>query len=99
MFLAMLNTKAEKEFGLALANFYISHMPLNEKSSAKQFASKSEKVLSGMTNQVNHFKKTNPLNFYKKAQIGNAFKWALKDHGYDDTYIARLTEWLLTALQ
>jgi hypothetical protein len=32
---------------------------------------------------------------YKTAQMGNAFKWALKDAGYDDAYVDRLTEWLV----
>ena len=48
-----------------------------------------------MGREVNSFKQTNQLNTYKTAQMGNTFKWKLKDAGYDDNQIDKLTEWLM----
>jgi len=45
--------------------------------------------------QVQQFKKDRRLNVYKKAKLGNAFKWSLRDAGYDVDYVNELTEWLM----
>ena len=58
-------------------------------------ASKTTAALDKMSLRVEQFKASNRLNTYKKAQLGNAFKWALREAGYDKAYIDRLTEWLV----
>lgn len=93
------DAKAAKDFGKSLADFYAQRLPLNTTATPKQFASKSAEVLNKMESQVLQFRQQNKLNVYKTAQIGNAFKWALKDAGYDDAYIDRLTDWLVTRIK
>ena len=51
-----------------------------------------------MALQVERFKAENKLNTYKKAKLGNAFKWALKDAGYEAAYIEKISEWLMLRL-
>jgi hypothetical protein len=93
-----LNAGAAKEFGAGLARFYVERIPVALAVTEKKFAAKSKEVLDKMALQVARFKETNSLNTYKKAQLGNAFKWELREAGYDKAYVDRLTEWLVAKL-
>jgi hypothetical protein len=94
-----LNASAASDFGISLADFYMTRVPTDMAASDKKFASHSKEVLDKMALQVARFKQTHPLNVYKKAKLGNAFKWKLRDAGYDSAYIDRLTEWLVAKLE
>jgi hypothetical protein len=96
---SFISAASAKEFGAGLAHFYIERMPLNLVLKDKQFAVKSLKVLEQMELQVKAYRQKNKPNFYQVAQMGNAFKWALKDAGYDDAYIDKLTQWLVVAVK
>ena len=87
-----------KEFGKALAQFFMEQLPLDNKATEKKFSAKTQHVLKKMALRVADFKKTAKLNTYKTAQLGNAFRWTLKDAGYDDAYVETLTTWLVTRL-
>ena len=87
-----------KGFGADLARFYVERIPADSGANKKEFASKTKEVLDKMSLKVEKFKEANTLNTYKKAQLGNAFKWALRDSGYDTAYIDRLTSWLVTRI-
>jgi hypothetical protein len=93
------DASSAKQFGAELARFYMERMPLNIVIKDKQFAVKSQKIIDQMDLQVKAYRQKNKLNFYKVAQIGNAFKWALKDAGYEDAYIDKLTQWLVVAVK
>jgi hypothetical protein len=92
------NAAAAKEFGAGLAQFYVERIPVTLAITEKKFAAKSKDVLDKMALQVARFKEANPLNTYKKAQLGNSFKWTLRDAGYESAYVDRLTEWLVARL-
>jgi hypothetical protein len=96
--LKWLDAKEEQAFGATVAQFYIERIPFEPPWSEKKFATKTVEVLKKIELQVNQFKARNPLNIYKKAKLGNAFKWALRDAGYDTEYVDGLTEWLMTRL-
>jgi hypothetical protein len=98
MILGWFDARAASEFGTALASFFKQRVPPDAKLSEKKFAAKSQEVLGKMALQVDRFKAENKLNTYKKAKLGNAFKWALKDAGYDAAYIDKLSEWLVVRL-
>ena len=97
--LSFFDASSAKDFGAGLARFYMEKMPLNLALKEKQFAVKSLKVIDQMDLQVKTYRQKNKLNFYKTAQMGNAFKWALKDAGYDDAYVDKLTQWLVVAVK
>ena len=61
----------------------------------KKFAAKTQETLKKIDLQVQQFKAGRALNVYKKAKLGNAFKWVLRDKGYDTQYVDDLTEWLM----
>ena len=97
--LSWFDAKSAKEFGASMASIYIDCIPLSEKLSEKKMVALSRQALSKIGHKVSNFKKDNKLNTYKTAQMGNAFKWALKDAGYDNHQIDKLTEWLVAAVQ
>ena len=83
-----------------MARLYIDCIPsksteLNE----KQFSHKSIHILKKIGNEVALFTQQNKLNTYKIAQMGNAFKWELKDAGYEVDYINKLTQWFIVSIQ
>jgi hypothetical protein len=86
------------KFGESLARFFLDNAPHDPKVSEKKFAAKTTAVLEKMNRQVEEFKAKNSLNIYKKAKLGNAFKWTLRDSGHDQAYIDKLTDWLVTRL-
>ena len=93
------NASSAKEFGAELARFYMERMPLDVLLRDKRFAAKSLKLMDQMGIRVKAYRNKDNLNFYKVAQMGNAFKWALKDAGYEDAYIDKLTQWLVVAVK
>ena len=93
-----LNATEAQQFGKALAKFYMSKLPLDAGKADKKFANKQEFVAKKMLEQVGEFKQEHKLNLYKKAQLGNAFKWMLKEAGYADEEVNRLTGALMRQL-
>jgi hypothetical protein len=53
-------------------------------------AEKAAKRLKGVHNAAFHrvdaFARSRPLNLYKKAHLGNRFKWSLREAGYPDAF-------------
>ena len=98
MLFGWLDASEAKRFGNSLGTFYISQIPVDLTLSEKKFAARTQSVMRKMADQVDAFKAGHRLNGYKKAQLGNSFKWTLKDAGYDGGYIDKLTDWLVTRL-
>lgn len=84
-----------KAFGVSLAHFFIERMPLDSKMGERAFAQKADAVLAKMSGQILRFRQEYKLNPYKKAQLGNAFKWALLEAGFSADYANKLTKWLM----
>ena len=98
IFVDWFNATSAKAFGTELADSFIGSVPLDAKLSGKKFEQKAEATLKRLSQRIDEFKSRNKLNVYKKAQLGNSFKWALKDGRYEQVYIDRLTEWLVERL-
>jgi hypothetical protein len=98
MKLSWFDAGAASAFGTSLAAFFAERVPPDAKLSDKKFAAKTQEVLKKMALQVDRFKAENTLNTYKKAKLGNAFKWALKDAGYEPGYVEKISEWLMLRL-
>lgn len=95
MILSWFDARQAKEFGASLAVFFIERMPADARLDERKLAVKAQKTLGQMADRIAQFKAGNKLNTYKKAQLGNAFKWALKDGGLDSGQIDQLTKWLM----
>lgn len=96
MVLSWFDASEAKEFGASLAHFYIERIPLGDSGGKnKPIAKKQQEVVNKMFQQMARFKIDHRLNIYKKAQLGNAFKWALKDAGYDAEFVDQFTKELM----
>ena len=95
MVLSWFDANEAKEFGESLAAFFAQRIPIDSNLKEKKFSTKAQQVLTKMAQQVDQFKRERKLNVYKKAKLGNAFKWKLRDAGYDQAYVDELTEWLM----
>lgn len=95
MILGWFDAAEAKKFGDLLARFFIANSPSGKRFGEKAFEMKTSKTLKQMTEQIDHFKLQHKLNTYKKAQLGNAFQWALKDAGFEPEYVDKLTKWLM----
>lgn len=98
---SFLDAKAAKAFGTEMAHFYISRLPPDAvlKEKEKQLAAKAKQAMELIAEQITVYKKQNPLNIYKVAQMGNTFKWTLKDAGYSEAYIDKLTQWFIVSIK
>lgn len=97
--LSWFDASEAKKFGKFLASFFLERLPVAAQFGDKAFTLKADKVLLKMHGQIERFKQANNLNTYKKAQLGNAFKWALRDAGVSTDYANKLTSWLMLQLK
>ncbi len=90
------NATEAKTFGHQLAEVVIDRTPANlETVRERGLTKKHEATLFQLDKQITKFRKTQSLNLYQKAQLGNAFKWRLRDQQYDSEYVDQLTAWIL----
>lgn len=99
MIFSWLNTRAAKDFGAELARYFATQLPLEGKNlTDKKFANRTQAAMRQMSTRIATFKTTEALNVYKRAKLCNAFKWTLRDAGYEVAYVDKLTDWLVTQL-
>lgn len=96
--LGWFDAKAARECGASLAKLILKDLPVDNSIKEKKFAIKAEKTLRKVVRELDAFKRKNSLNTYKKAKLGNAFLWTLKESGVNDKYANDLTEWLTVRL-
>lgn len=84
-----------QEFGKSLADFFMERIPLEKPHKKAKSLAKKQEVLDKMLVQIQLFKMKHKLNFYKKAKLGNSFKWKLLDADYDPELVDELTKFLM----
>jgi hypothetical protein len=92
------DAREAKAFGAALANDFIRQVSRAQDRTQKKFAKNADSALAKIGRDVAEFRKSHRLNVYKRAQLTNQFKWVMRDAGYDDAYIDKLTDWLILKL-
>lgn len=92
------NTKEETAFGETLAEFIDQRLREIGKSGSQKQGDKHQTLISQVLLQAQQFRDSHRLNAYKKAKLGNAFKWKMKDLGHSDELIDQLTKDLLIVL-
>jgi hypothetical protein len=96
MWFSWFDAREEKQFGQSLAAILIERLSLEGPArNNRLMGKKHDAMLHNMMQQISSFTRDRKMNTYKKAQVGNAFKWALKDKGYDPEYVDQLTNWLM----
>jgi len=93
--ISWLDARDAQKFGISLAEFFIERVPLEAPNKKNKSMEKKQEVLNTMFSQIPPFKMKHKLNIYKKAKLGNAFKWRLLDANYDPALVDELTKVLL----
>jgi hypothetical protein len=63
---------------------------------AEKAAKRLKGVHNSAFNRVDTFARSRPLNLYKKAHLGNRFKWSLREAGYPGAFADALSSEFLT---
>ena len=53
-------------------------------------------ILEGLAARAVRFRDEKRLGLYKKAKLGNVFRWKLKDLGYSDGFVDQATNAIIT---
>lgn len=101
MALSWFDASEAEAFGNALAEFYDQKFRAYGKAGShpNRKMEKQQKLVSQILLQARQFRQGHRLNFYKKAKLGNAFRWKLKDLGHDVDLIDQMTKDLMLALR
>lgn len=97
--LRMFDTKELEEFagGLA-ADLGRRFPPASEKRTDTGAEHQIKVILEGLAVRAVRYHEEHKLGVYKKAKLGNVFKWKLKELGYSDQFAERATKELVTRL-
>src|SRR5947199_10824083 len=97
--LKFLDTKDIEEFATTLAADLGRPFPPASEARTDPGAQHQIKViLEGLGARAIRFHKQYKLGIYKKAKLGNVFKWKLKELGYSDAFAERATKEIITRL-
>jgi len=97
--LQIFNTKELEEFAAKLAEDLGRRFPPASEARTDPGAKNQLKViLEGLGARAIRFQKENKLGIYKKAKLGNVFKWKLREMGYSDDFAERATKEIVTRL-
>lgn len=100
MILKAFFTSKVTEFAKTLAQDIAKRYPPAIANNPAQMV--SQKRLSGILEEAfvraAEFNREHNLGWYKKAKLGNEFKWELKEMGYDEKFIDVATEGLIVYL-
>lgn len=100
MFGKLFSSKELDEFAKSLATSLAKRYPpsLDKAESRKISVNRVSKVLEDTLEKAAEYHRTNKLGIYKKARLGNQFKWELKELGYSEHFVDLATEGLIVYL-
>ena len=97
--LGMFNTRELEEFATSLANDLGRRFPPASEGRTDPGAKHQIKVImEGLGARAVRFQTEQKLGIYRKAKLGNVFKWKLKELGYSDDFAERATKDIVTRL-
>ena len=94
-----LNTQEIEEFAAVLAADLARRFPPSSEARTDPGAKHQLKViLDGLAARAVRYHDEHKLGIYKKAKLGNVFKWKLKDLGYSAEFTEHATKEIITRL-
>ena len=94
-----LDTSELEDFGTVLANDLGRRFPPASEARTDPGAKYQLKViLEGLGARAVRFHGEKKLSVYKKAKLGNVFKWRLKELGYSDAFVDNATKEIVNRL-
>ena len=96
-FLKIFSSTEIDEFAKSLAESVAKRYPpaLESSQEKKISVNRVTKILEETFQKAADFNANRKLGIYKKARLGNTFRWELKERGYSDKFIEIVTEGLL----
>jgi len=94
------STEQIDEFAKSLVQDLAKRYPpsLAADPSVKISEKRVTKTLEGVYAKAAQYKKEHKLGIYKKARLGNSFRWELEELGYNKQFIEVATEGLIVHL-
>ena len=97
--LSMFDTREIEEFANALAVDLGRRFPPASEARTDPGAKHQIKViLEGLTARAVRYHQEHKLGIYKKAKLGNVFKWKLTELGYSKPFVEHATREIITRL-
>jgi hypothetical protein len=97
--LQLFNTAEVEEFGIVLATDLGRRFPPESEARTDPGAKTQLKViLDGLGARAVRYQKEHKLGVFRKAKLGNAFKWKLRDLGYSADFCEHATKEIVTRL-
>jgi hypothetical protein len=92
-------TREVEEFATALADDLKRRFPpASEARKDPGVQYQLKVILEGLGARAVRYHTEKKLGLYKKAKLGNVFKWKLKELGYSDTFAEHATKEIVTRL-
>ena len=96
---SFLDTKELGEFATALASDLARRYPPASEARTDPGAVHQVKViLDGLAARAVRYHQQHKLGVYRKAKLGNVFKWKLRELGYSADFAERATKEIITRL-
>jgi len=97
--MALFSTNELEQFALGLAQDLARRFPPASEARTDPGAKHQIKViLDGLSARAVRYRDEHKLGVYKKAKLGNVFRWRLTELGYSDEFAQRATKDLVTRL-
>lgn len=84
-----------KHCGFVLAQMVINGYSVAERKKSTKALDHRTKLLDQVMVKARQFSQTHKPNIYKKAKLGNIFKWELLGQGFDVEFVDDLTHQIL----
>ena len=93
------DTREIEEFATALATDLSRRFPpASESRTDAGVQNQVNVILQGLAARAVRYREQHQLGVYKKAKLGNTFRWKLKELGYSPAFIQRATKHVITRL-
>lgn len=99
MIFSWFNTTDEELLAHTLADLVIAGFPGNEKKNAKKSLLARAKLIDNIFSRANQYQKEKKPNFYKKAKLGNVFRWKLLENDFEADFVDDLTHQILVSMK
>jgi hypothetical protein len=94
-------TQEVDDFAKLLAREFAKRYPPNAAADLGAGAKPPSKLINALDDTIARavkFRKAQKLGVYRKAKFGNTFKWELRELGYSEAFVERITKELVFRL-
>lgn len=97
--LSWFDTSGADAFAKAIADDLMGRIPVRDIGGQKKMTpDRLRNAHTALIDRARAFARTHNLNWYKKAHLGNTFRWAMLERGYEKEFVDTWTRNLLIAV-